>query len=105
MLQAPSWFEALRDNQQDSNISQRQRQRYASIFNTLNQAGIQRHSLYEAWDFTVASRKGLAGRMLQIRNNAFGQLGDHNLADSTVQGSAPPFQRRQCPEQPAPRGS
>ena len=91
VLQAPNWFKALRDNQPDSDISQRQRQRYASIFNTLNQAGIQRHSLYEAWDFTVASRKGLTGRMLQIRNNAFGQLGDHNLADSTVQGGAPPF--------------
>ena len=50
-----------------------------------------------------AAARGSAGRMLQIRNDAFGQLGDHNLADSTVQGIAPPFQRRQCPEQPGHR--
>ncbi|OLE38674.1 MAG: hypothetical protein AUG48_01320 [Actinobacteria bacterium 13_1_20CM_3_68_9] len=90
-LQAPSWFEALRDNKPDPELSQRQRQRYASIFKTLGQAGIARSNLYEAWDFTVGSRQGLAGRMLKIRNDAFGQLGDHNLADSTVQGSAPAF--------------
>ena len=101
VLQAPSWFEALRDNH--GNISPRQRQRYASIFNTLNQAGIQRHGLYEAWDFTVGSRKGLAGRMLKIRNDAFGQLGDHNLADSTVQGTAPPFHVDNVQANPADR--
>ena len=29
--------------------------------------------------------------MLSIRNNAFAQLGDHNLADVKVQGSAPAY--------------
>jgi hypothetical protein len=91
VLQAPSWFEALRDNKPDDALSERQRQRYASIFKTLGQAGIARSSLYEAWDFTVGSRKGLTSRLLQIRNDAFGKLGDHNLANSTVEGHAPPF--------------
>lgn len=41
--------------------------------------------------FTVASARSLAGRMLAIRNDAFRQLGDTNLADLTVAGSAPRF--------------
>src|SRR6201999_2709506 len=54
--------------------------------------GIARNtSLYEAWNFTVESRRGLTGRMLAIRNSAFGQLGDTNLADSVDSGHAPAF--------------
>src|SRR4051794_18268096 len=41
--------------------------------------------------FTVASARSLAGRMLAIRNDAFKQLGDTNLADLKVTGSAPKF--------------
>ncbi|MGC4868456.1 hypothetical protein ACLQ3B_23825 [Micromonospora sp. DT53] len=41
----------------------------------LNRTGVKRHSLYLAWDFTVASRHGLTGRMLAIRDNAFADLG------------------------------
>ena len=51
----------------------------------------QAQDLYEAWDFTVASRQSLTSRMLSIRNDAFGQLGDTNLSDLQVQGNAPPF--------------
>jgi hypothetical protein len=47
--------------------------------------------LYAAWTFTVASERSLAGRMLAIRNDAFRQLGDTNLADGKVQGRAPAF--------------
>jgi hypothetical protein len=47
-----------------------------SIFRTLGQAGIARGSLYLAWDFTVASRQSLTQRMLQIRDDAFAQLGE-----------------------------
>jgi hypothetical protein len=43
------------------------------------------------WRFTVASAKSLAGRMLAIRNDAFKQLGDTNLKDLVVTGSAPKF--------------
>jgi hypothetical protein len=38
------------------------------------------------------SRQNLTGRLLAIRNNAFAQLGDHNLADNVVQGRAPSYQ-------------
>ncbi|MER7442425.1 hypothetical protein [Micromonospora avicenniae] len=41
----------------------------------LTRAGVKRHSLYLAWDFTVASRQGLTGRMLAIRDGAFADLG------------------------------
>ena len=47
--------------------------------------------LHKPWRFTVASARSLAGRMLAIRNDAFKQLGDTNLADGTVQGAAPKF--------------
>ncbi|HEV3127926.1 MAG TPA: hypothetical protein VGY32_03040 [Solirubrobacteraceae bacterium] len=47
-----------------------------SIFRTLRAAGIPRRSLYLAWDFTVASERSLTQRMLHIRDDAFGQLGE-----------------------------
>ncbi len=90
-LQAPSWFAKLRDNQPLPAAEKSQKARYDSIFKSLDKAGIARNSLYEAWDFTVMSRKSLSSRMLQIRDNAFSQLGDTNLADGVAQGSAPPF--------------
>ena len=63
--------------------------RFDSIFDTLRGAGIRRSNLYLAWDFTVASDENIAGRMLAMRNDAFGQLGDTTMADLTVQGSSP----------------
>jgi hypothetical protein len=38
-------------------------------------AGISRHRLYTAWDFTVASAEGLTGRVLRMRDDAFAGLG------------------------------
>lgn len=37
--------------------------------------GVTRKHLYLAWDFTVASAQGLAGRMLHMRDDAYAQLG------------------------------
>ncbi|MET8912045.1 hypothetical protein [Micromonospora sp. NPDC004551] len=45
------------------------------ILADLSRTGVKRHSLYLAWDFTVASRHGLTGRMLAIRDGAFAALG------------------------------
>ena len=56
------------------------------IFTTLHKAGIDRKDLYLAWDFTVASDENNAGRELAMRNDAFAQLGDTNLADAGPQG-------------------
>ncbi|RAO51777.1 hypothetical protein LUPAC06_06462 [Micromonospora saelicesensis] len=41
----------------------------------LSRTGVKRHSLYLAWDFTIASRHGLTGRMLAVRDDAFADLG------------------------------
>ena len=60
-----------------------------SLFGTLAAAGIARDDLYLAWDFTVASAKSTTQRMLSIRDRAFAELGDTNLADRAVQGGAP----------------
>ena len=94
-------FRAYRDNlhTQDAALEGR-RAHFEDLFKTLADAGIERGDLYLAWDFTVASRQSLTQRMLFMRDDAFGQpggapptavggLGDSNLADLTVQGSAP----------------
>ena len=61
------------------------------ILATLRQAGIGSRELFLAWDFTVASERNLSERALFIRNSAFTALGDTNLADMQVQGTAPQF--------------
>ncbi|MCW2968701.1 MAG: hypothetical protein JWM71_2473, partial [Solirubrobacteraceae bacterium] len=60
-----------------------------SIAPVLTQAGIATDDLYLAWSFTVASERNLSERMLHIRDDAFAKLGDTNLADVKVQGTAP----------------
>jgi hypothetical protein len=93
LIAAPAWFARLRDGARPGQRSdRRQRARYVTIFKALKRAKIATDaSLYEAWSFTVASEKGLTGRMLAIRNAAFAQLGDRNLADGVVAGRAPAF--------------
>ena len=71
---------------------QARRPHMESIFATLKKAGVARKHLYLAWDFTVASERNLSERALSIRDDAFAQLGDQNLSDMQVQGSAPLFQ-------------
>ncbi|MGH2692534.1 MAG: hypothetical protein ACRDHM_08530, partial [Actinomycetota bacterium] len=70
----------------------RQQHYNQKIFPILEAAGIARNDLYLAWDFTVASERNLSERILHMRDDAFGRiLGDTNLADRVVQGSAPAF--------------
>jgi len=71
-------------------IEQRRRH-FEQIFRALGRAGVERGQLYLAWDFTVASERSLAGRMLHIRDDAFETLGDSNLRDLNVAGSSPAF--------------
>jgi hypothetical protein len=91
VIKAPSWFEKLRDGRKLPKNERSQLKRYVKIFAALKHAGIARGNLYEAWDFTVASERNLTGRLLAIRNNAFAQLGDNNLATGKVVGHAPGF--------------
>jgi hypothetical protein len=90
-LAAPDWFARFRDDRPLLKSQVHQRERYGRIFKALKDAGIDRKTLYMAWDFTVASRRSLTSPMLSIRDDAFGQLGDTDLADTQIQGQAPPF--------------
>jgi hypothetical protein len=58
---------------------------------TLRRAKISTRDVHLTWDFTVASDRSTIGRMLHIRDDAFAQLGDRNLADGVVEGAAPQF--------------
>ncbi len=85
-------FRAYRDGITTRNGAiEGRRPHFEDIFKTLGAAGIAREDLYLAWDFTVASRESLAGRALDMRDDAFEQLGDTDLADLEVQGTAPQF--------------
>jgi hypothetical protein len=91
-IAAPEGFRYYRDELPSSKGPiKKQRKRFDSIFSTLKKAGIDRSNLYLSWDFTVASDANIAGRMLHIRDDAFAQLGDTNLADGVVAGTAPSF--------------
>ncbi|MGZ4191231.1 MAG: hypothetical protein ACXVRW_02135 [Solirubrobacteraceae bacterium] len=92
LISAPRWFDRLRDGARLPAGERSQATRYALVFKALKRAGIARdRTLYEAWNFTVESRQSLTERMLAIRNNAFAQLGDTNLADTVDAGHAPAF--------------
>jgi len=91
-IASPPGFRVYRDTDRTSNPTiENRRAHFESIFKTLGDAGIERKSLYLAWDFTVASTENLTGRMLSIRDRAFAGLGDTNLTDGVVQGDAPAF--------------
>jgi hypothetical protein len=91
-IKAPSWFGKLRDGKRLPSNERSQQTRYDTIFAALKKAKIGRSNLYEAWDFTVMSTKDLTSRLLAIRNNAFAQLGDTDLADVKLAGHAPSFE-------------
>jgi hypothetical protein len=67
------------------------RSRYRGIFGRLRRAGVGKRGMYLAWDFTVASERSIQGRLLAMRGDAFGQLGDTTLGDRIPQGRAPTY--------------
>jgi hypothetical protein len=102
-LEAPAAFRYYRDKvpSKQPQIEAR-RAHFEAIFKRLQQSGIPRHGLYLAWDFTVASDINNAGRALAMRNAAFAQLGDTDLADGVPQGASPSFQVTKVEENPFP---
>jgi hypothetical protein len=90
-IQAPRWFDRLRAGR-PSPAEAGELPLYGHLFKLLARAGIRRDSLYEAWDFTVASSKSLTERLLAMRDRAFAALGDRDLGSGGVVGSAPSFQ-------------
>jgi hypothetical protein len=87
--QPPAAFRAYRDG--TAPATDARRAHMDNLFATLAKAGVGRSDLYLAWDFTTASTANVTGRLLAIRDDAFAQLGDTNLADGVVQGHAPAF--------------
>jgi hypothetical protein len=91
-IPASDAFRVYRDNRPSSDPAvEARRPHMEEIFKTLKKAQIKRQDLYLAWDFTVASERSLSERALSIRDDAFAALGDNDLADMQVQGSAPQF--------------
>ena len=84
-IEAQPAFKAIRDGEPTTDAAIEDRRAHLNgVMGTLEAAGIPRGDLYLAWDFTVASAESLAGRMLHIRDDAFAQLGDTNLADMEI---------------------
>ncbi|HEY4429360.1 MAG TPA: hypothetical protein VGN08_14255 [Solirubrobacteraceae bacterium] len=102
-LQAPQGFRVYRDNlpSSEEKVNER-RPHFQELFSDLEAAGIERSSLYLAWDFTVASDQNNTGRELSMRNAAFSAIGDSNLADGVVQGSSPTFTVTSTENEPNP---
>ncbi|HEV3233043.1 MAG TPA: hypothetical protein VG329_00660 [Candidatus Dormibacteraeota bacterium] len=87
--QPSAGFKAYRDGM--ASLTDPRTAHMESLFRTLQRAGVGRNDLYLAWDFTTASTRNVTGRLLSIRDDAFAQLGDTNLADGKVAGGAPAF--------------
>lgn len=90
VIEAPVSFRIFRDNHASSlPMVTGRRDHFESLFESLGKAGIERGSLYMAWDFTVASQRNLSERVLHIRDDAFAKLGDTTPGDGIVQGKSP----------------
>jgi hypothetical protein len=91
-IPAPPGFALYRDGVQ-TNVSaiEQRRAHFDEVLSKLQGAGIDRGSLYDAWDFTVASTPNITQRMLSIRDRGLADLGDTSPGDGTMQGDAPAF--------------
>ncbi|HEX4918850.1 MAG TPA: hypothetical protein VFV43_13190, partial [Limnobacter sp.] len=81
-IQASPVFANYRDGKPLANAAQEARKPLMeNIFDVLAQAGVERDSLYLAWDFTVASERNLTERLLHIRDASI----------EITEGASPPF--------------
>jgi len=70
-------FRAYRDGERTTDAAfEARRAHLDEVFAALESAGIARDDLQLAFDFTIASTEGLTGRMLRMRDDAFGRLGE-----------------------------
>lgn len=76
-IEAPASFRVYRDRY-DSDIAvvSDRREHMEDIMARLQRHGIARDDLYMAWDFTVASTRNIAGRLLHMRDTALTDLGE-----------------------------
>ncbi|MDQ2623488.1 MAG: hypothetical protein M3Y45_10680, partial [Actinomycetota bacterium] len=92
VLKAPEGFRYYRDVLPTGKAAINQRRsHFEDMFKRLRNRGIKRAGLYLAWDFTTASDENNSVRALSMRDQGFATLGDENLADRQIQGSAPQF--------------
>ena len=90
-IASPPVFEVIRDGTStEVDEVEAVRPRIESVIADLARVDVERDELYLAWDFTVASRRGLAERMLHLRDDAFAQL----------DGAAPSFEITEFQEPP-----
>ncbi len=103
-IEAGPTFRAYRDRTRvTGDPDGARRAHFERLFRELRRAGIDRDDLYLAWDFTVASDESLSSRLLAMRDEAFADLGDADLADRVVTGQAPGFEIDSVTEAPNPR--
>jgi len=90
-IEAPLGFRVYRDGlpTEQSPVEDRRDHMESVIGDVVGKAGVERSSLYMAWDFTVASEESITSRALQIRDDAFARLGDLDLADREIDGDSP----------------
>ena len=75
LIPSPVAFQVFRDNLTTSDPGLKERRAdFETVFDKMATAGVNRSDLYLAWYFTVASQKTLAGRVLAMRDDAFGTL-------------------------------
>lgn len=92
VIPAPPGFALYRDGvTTDVSAIESRRAHFDELFSELQQAGIARGDLYDAWDFTVASTPNITDRMLSIRDRGLADLGDNTPGDGNMQGNAPDF--------------
>ncbi len=76
VLPSPA-FESYRSGQRSTDSAfEARRADMESTFDSLAGQGVDRSSLQLAWSFTVASKESTSSRLLAMRDDAFGQLGD-----------------------------
>lgn len=89
-IAASEVFGYLRDGTKTDNPQvEARRDQMERVFAETAKAGIDRGTLVTAWDFTVASERNLTERVVEMRRDAFTQLGDSDLADGKIQGATP----------------
>jgi hypothetical protein len=76
-IEAPAAFRVYRDRY-SSGIDEvnARREHMEDIIARLQRHGVRRDELYMAWDFTIASTRSIAGRMLHMRDTALTIVGD-----------------------------
>jgi hypothetical protein len=79
-------FRAYRDRlESDVPTVEERREQFEFVFRDLDKAGIARDDdLFLAWDFTVASTRSLSERLLHMRDEAMGTLGEDGAPPFTV---------------------